>query len=154
MTSHKGLILPFPVQIFEDAGPGDHADDALVVHDRKNLQMFYDHDGCDLFDIGLGRRNHDVLGHQFFAGLIQEVLEFLGVFADAAGINLGADEGQARNVRLRAAVHEVGAGNEADEVVFFIDDGHSQQAMLDEDAEDVADGNIRGSLTLAAYPIE
>ena len=143
MTSHKGLILPFPIQIFEDASPGNHADDALIVHDRKNFQMFYDHDGCNLFYVGLRRRNHDVLGHQLFAGLIQEVLEFLSVLADAAGINLGANERQARNVWLRAAVHEVSTRNDADKVVFFIDDGHSQQAVLDEDAEDIADGNIR-----------
>ena len=105
--------------------------------------MFQDHDGRYLFDVSFGRSNHDFLGHQFRAGLVEEVLELLGIFADAAGINLGADEGQARDVRLRAAVHEVGTGDEADEMVFFIDDGHGQQAVLDENAEDVADGNIR-----------
>ena len=89
MTSHKGLILPFPVQIFEDAGPGDHADDALVVHDRKNLQVFQDHDGCDLFDIGLGRRDHDVLGHQFFRRDIHELDQILVLLSEAGGINFG-----------------------------------------------------------------
>lgn len=54
MTSHKGLILPFPIQIFEDASPGNHADDALIVHDRKNFQMFYNHDGCNLFYVSFG----------------------------------------------------------------------------------------------------
>ena len=75
MTSHKGLILPFPVQIFEDAGPGNHADDAMIVDDGQDLQVFNDHDGGDLFDIGFRRGDHDVFGHQLLTGLIEEVFE-------------------------------------------------------------------------------
>ena len=39
--------------------------------------MFQDHDGRYLFDVSFGRSNHDVLGHQFRAGLVEEVLESL-----------------------------------------------------------------------------
>lgn len=92
--------------------------------------MFNDHDGGDLFDIGFRRGDHDVFGHQLLTGLIEEVFKFLDVLTNAVGIHFFAHERQARHVRLRAAIHEIGTGNKADEMAVFIDDRYGQEAMF------------------------
>lgn len=46
-------------------------------------------------------------------------------------------------MRLRAAIHEVGTGNEADEMAVFVDDRYGQEAMFDKKAKYVANGRIR-----------
>ena len=105
--------------------------------------MLQYHDGSHLFDVGPGSCDHDVFGHQFLAGLIEEVFKFFDILTNAVGIHLGPHKRQTRQMRLRAAVHEVGTGNEADEMAVVIDDGYGQEAMLDKQAKYVANGRIR-----------
>lgn len=59
----------------------------MVVDDGQDLQVFNDHDGGDLFDIGFRRGDHDVFGHQLLTGLIEEVFKFLDVLTNAVGIH-------------------------------------------------------------------